>query len=115
MASRRCPKEKISKRDSIDDAIEKNDKLYRKVKRLERENKKLKSENKTLEEAWKKTEEYLIEITEGTTKAIKKVRKKCPNCSGRVMNTIKSKGIEIIMCGKCGYRNRLNNGCEEKS
>jgi Zn ribbon nucleic-acid-binding protein len=118
---------KVSKKDSIETAIEKNLSLIDKIDKLMRENKKLRSENRTLKNAWQKTEEYLVAISEekdideifneiDTKTNLRKIRKSCPNsgCSSKTMNKRKFDGYSIVSCVKCGYRNRVDErGTEE--
>lgn len=112
---------RVHKKDSIEDAIEKNEALIRRLDSLERENKKLKSQNKTLNNAWQKTEEYLVAISDkkdideifeeiDTKTNLRKIRKKCPDskCGGKTMNKRKYDGYYILSCTKCGYRNKVN-------
>lgn len=112
---------KVHKKDSIEDAIDKNETLTRRLNKLERENKKLKSENKTLQNAWHKTEEYLVAISENksiktifdeidTKTSLRKVRKKCPNssCGSKTLNKRIYDGYSVLSCLMCGYRNRVN-------
>lgn len=118
---------KVSKKDSIEKAIEKNEALIAKLNRLEKENKRLRSENRTLQNAWQETEEYLVAISEekdidqifdeiDTKTELRKVRQPCPNpkCSSKTMNKRKFDGYSIVSCKKCGYRNRVDErGLEE--
>lgn len=112
---------KANKQDTLEDVIDKNDMLSRRLTKLERENKKLKSENKTLQNAWHKTEEYLVAISENKTiktifeeidtkTNLKKVRKNCPNtdCANKTLNKRIYDGYSVLSCFVCGYRNRVN-------
>lgn len=114
---------RIHKKDSIEEAIDKNDALIRRLEKLEKENKKLKSYNRTLKDAWQKTEDYLVAISEDkdideifeeidSKTELRKMKKSCPNskCRNRTLNKRKFDGYHIISCLKCGYRNRVNEG-----
>ena len=119
--SRKRRSYKVYKKDSIKEAIGKNDVLLKRLEKLERENKKLKSENKTLQDAWHKTEEYLVAISEGKTIGkifeeidtqtnLRKIKKSCPNskCGGKTLNKRQYEGYHVLSCMRCGYRNRVN-------
>jgi hypothetical protein len=109
---------RVSSKDSIEDAIDKNEKLIAKIGRLEREIKKLRSSNRTIKDIWTKTEEYLLAISEekslkeifseiDTKTSLRKVKKKCPSCSNKQMNKRHYDGYYVISCD-CGYRNRVD-------
>ncbi len=119
---------RIHKKDSIEDAIDKNEALIRRLYRIEKELKKVQSQNKTLKDAWQKTEDYLVAISEDknieaifeeidTKTNLRKVKQKCPNsrCNGKMMNKRKYEGYNILSCLKCGYRNRINEGRSSKA
>ena len=78
----------------------------------------LKSQVKTAESAWRKTEIYLNEVTDGkplsevlkTVEAgrpLSKIGEACPNCGAHDMNKILFTGFHIITCD-CGYRNKVD-------
>ncbi len=119
---------RIHKKDSIEDAIDKNESLIRRLVRLEKELKKIKSQNRTLKDAWQKTEDYLVAISEDkkievifeeidTKTSLRKVKQECPNseCNSKMMNKRKYDGYDILSCLKCGYRNRVNEGRSSKA
>ena len=109
----------ISVDDTIEEVIEKNEKLISMVTNLEKINNKLKSENRTLTNAWKKTEdkwhkeikdvplEAVFESIE-SGKPIKNLKRECKRCSSRKMKKIQFEGFHIIICSHCGYRNRID-------
>jgi len=109
---------KVSKKDSIEEAIDKNDALLRQLIKVGAEIKKLKSQNNTLKNAWKITEEYLINISkEKSLKDISeeienarliKIKKNCPNCKKKGMIKHQYDGFSTISCEKCNYRNKVN-------
>ena len=102
---------KAHEKDSMEDMVEKNEKLIKRVQNLEKENKRIKSENKTLEYAWIKTKEVILEIESG--RPLTKLKRKCSNCSSKSMNKIQYDGFCVVACGRCGYRNRINAGYSE--
>ena len=90
------------------------------IRKLEKESQKLKKENQMLREAWTRTEEYLAAISEDKTideifneidtkTTLRKVKKKCPNCSSSHMHQRQYTGFKIISCSRCEYRNRMND------
>lgn len=110
---------KYFKKDTLEDLIDKNDKLIKIIRKLEREKKNLKSENKTLDVAWKKTEkQYKKQIQEATLQevfeylesgsSILKTRKKCESCEQCTMKKLSFNGFYIYICGNCNYRKRVD-------
>lgn len=112
---------RVFKKDSIEEAIQKNDVLIKSFHKLEKEIKRLKSENGTLMDAWEITEEYLCAVSEGKTREeifneiatktnLNKIKKKCPapKCGENIMNKKQFDGFYIISCSRCGYRNKVN-------
>ena len=93
------------------------------IKNREKTIKKLKSEIKTMELAWKKTEIYLEEVTEGRplSKVINTVSddnplqkhgQGCPKCMSKfTLKTIVYSKFHILVC-ECGYKEKIN---EEKN
>jgi len=100
-----------------------NDDIYslrRIIKKLKQENKRLRSENKTLEDAWSKTESYLIAISKNKTikeifdeldskTFIRTIKMKCGKCDNKTMNKRQFNKYYLVYCGRCGYRNRVND------
>lgn len=97
---------------------EKVKKLNTTIRTKDRVIKQLKSQVQTVELAWKKTEMYLNEVTNGkplseVLKAVEagrplsKIGKACPNCGTHNMNKILFIGFYIITCD-CGYRNKVD-------
>jgi hypothetical protein len=78
----------------------------------------LKSEVKTVDRAWRKTETYLKEITNGKSlseiiktvedgRPLSKTNIMCPECKILKVNKIIFTGFHIVNC-KCGYRKRID-------
>ena len=78
----------------------------------------LKGAVKTAESAWKKTEIYLQEVTNGkplsevlrTVEAgrpLSKIGDACPDCGLHDMKKILFTGFHIVTC-HCGYRNKVD-------
>lgn len=110
---------KVSKKDSIEEAIEKNEKLINRVRNLEKENRRLKSENKTLQKAWYDTEVKLNkevkdvsleDVFESIENGIplKKLRRACKECGCKKVRKLDYTDFEIVICGSCGYRAKID-------
>lgn len=80
--------------------------------------KQLKSEVKTVQGAWKTTEIFLKEVTDGkplseiiktvaTGKPLSKSNGSCPKCGSKAMKKIIFIGFHIISCD-CGYRTKID-------
>ena len=109
---------RVKRTDTIEEAMDKNNKLIRKVKSLEKENKKLRTKNHTLNRAWDETESFLEDVTEGKSLKeiienvnegkLKRVRKECPKCGGRKVKKIQFSGFHVVVCEDCKYREKVN-------
>ena len=116
MASRSRNSLKVDKKDSIEIAIDKNEKLINTIRRLEKEIKRLKSECKTLEKAWEKTEKLYRDVIKDITleEALESVRtgkmlklvNRCPSCDSISLKKIKCATFSISVCGSCDYRKK---------
>jgi hypothetical protein len=100
---------------------QKDEKEYeRQIRTLEKENRRLKSENKTLQDLLNKNDSYMYEMVKDQPveelmirvreNAPEAVKDKCPNCNCDEMKKINLGTIQIIVCTRCPYRNRLNAG-----
>ena len=110
---------KAHKKDSLEDLVEKNEKLQNTIKRLEKEVRKLRSENKTLSVAWGKTEKKykqavkdipLQEIFEHLESDVptRKLRRSCPSCGEKTMKKISFEHFHILICGNCDHRAKVD-------
>jgi predicted RNase H-like nuclease (RuvC/YqgF family) len=100
---------------------QKDEKEYEKqIRGLEKEVRRLKSENKTLQTLLDQNDSYIYEmvkdrpvaelmtkVKESTPEALKD---KCPNCQCDEMKKINLGTMQIVVCTRCSYRNRLNAG-----
>ena len=113
------------RKSTIEDLIDLNDNLLKKIAKLEKKIKKLKSENNTLLDAWKKTEEYLTIISKdkGIREIFDEIEKKtktkmagevCPNCMSINTGKEEENGYQILFCTKCDYRNRIDDKRSEQ-
>ena len=110
---------RIHRKDSIEQAIDKNDKLFNMIDRLEKTVKKLKSECKTLKRAWENTEKKHEEIVKGITlqeildhiqsgTPLSTTKESCKMCGEKTLNSIKCSDFYIVICGNCGHREKIN-------
>ena len=93
-------------------------KLKNTIKRRDKTIRQLRSEIKTIEQAWRTTEVYLKEITNGKPlsevletveagKPLSKLNDSCPKCNSNEMKKIIFTGFYIVSCS-CGYRNKVD-------
>ena len=115
---------RVHPKDSNSIAREKNEKLLEIIRRLEKNNRKIKSQYKTMEDAWHKTEEKykeavkdipLQEIVEHVqsgkqlTLKNRSSKRQCSKCKSGELKKTQFDGFHVVVCGKCGYRNRVDD------
>ena len=105
-------------KDRVEILEEQIQKLKCTIRNRDKSIRQLKSQIKTTEAAWKKTEIYLQEVTNGkpisevlrtveADKPLSKVGEACPSCGANNMNKLLFTGFHIIVC-ECGYRNKVD-------
>lgn len=105
-------------KDRTDILEDENSKLKKTIRRRDKTIRQLRSDAKTAEEAFRRTETYLKEVTDGkplseilrtveSNKPLSPIKKSCPKCNSRDMKKIIFTGFYVISC-KCGYRNRVD-------
>jgi uncharacterized FlaG/YvyC family protein len=109
---------RVTKHDSIEDAMDKNEKLIRMVARLQKRVKGLKTDNKTLKSVCDLNDAYLKEIVKdipfeeilkcvNNKRPLTKWRKKCPSCQSEDINLVELLEFDIFLCRQCNYRNKI--------
>lgn len=105
-------------RDRVEILEEQVKKLQNTIRGKNKTIRQLKSNSSTFEAAWRKTEIYLKEVTNGKPlhevlktveegKPLTVVKDDCPTCGQHNMNKILFTGFYIISC-TCGYRNKID-------
>jgi len=106
------PKDRV---EILEDSIKKLQTIIRNKDKTIRQ---LKGAVSTAESAFRKTEIYLKEVTDGKPlsevlrtveagKPLSKIGDACPDCGEHEMNKILFTGFHIVTC-ECGYRNKID-------
>jgi len=105
-------------KDRVEILEEQVKKLRKVIREKDKTIRQLKSNSTTFEAAWRKTEIYLKEITNGKPlsevlrtveagKPLTNITDPCPDCGQHDMKKILFTGFHIITC-ECGYRKKVD-------
>lgn len=93
-------------------------KLKHQNENLRKENRKLKSENKTLEAAWRKSEEFVRDVTVGRSVLeiikdvnngkLRKLENKCGKCKSNNISILRYANFRIIVCQDCKFKEKID-------
>lgn len=115
----------FKKGDSLEDTIEKNEKLLTMIRKLNRQLKDLQTKNKTLQQAFDKTEVYLqdVVVDKNLNEVMECIKEwkpfvstdKCAMCQNKGVKKINFNDFYVVLCNKCGHKKRVQNEPEEKT
>lgn len=109
----------------VEKLADENRKLKSQLENLRKENRKLKSDNRTLNTAWRKSEEFVRDVTEGRSVLeiikdaanggrLKKFESKCSKCKSNNIGILKYSNFRIVVCHDCDFKERID-GSEDDS
>ena len=114
MAKRNAP-------EKIERVHEENRKLKTQIESLKEQVRKLKSQKKTLDAAWRKTENYLSEVTDGRSveeivknvakgKKLPKLESSCSKCKSNKISILPFKNFRVVVCEErnCKYKEKID-------
>lgn len=104
---------------------EENRKLKEQLNHAKNENHKLKTENKTIHAAWRKTEEFLKNVTDGRSveeiikdvnggKGLRKLETACSSCKSTNISISKFSNFRIIVCADCAHKEKVDESKEQE-
>lgn len=100
-------------------------KLKAQLETAQTENKKLKHENKTMRMAWRKSEHFLKDVTDGRSVEemihaadigrLPKLESSCSKCQSPDISVIKFGNFRIVKCSAlaCGHKEKINEPKQE--